>query len=124
MGRYPTSCRCRNLRTKNSNELYFDMAKLKTLGQRIATIKKSISSPTTERIRGRTGMVMRERILKRDDYLCQECLAAGRVSVAQHVDHIVPLHRGGSNSESNQRSLCVECHDAKTRREEAERRGE
>ena len=61
-------------------------------------------------------MRIRERVMQRDNYLCQSCLP-DRVTVATDVDHIVPLHLGGGDNEENLQSLCRECHDEKTIRE-------
>lgn len=48
--------------------------------------------------------------------LCVECRAAGHVTTATVVDHIVP-HRGDAGrmwDSTNWQSLCVEHHDRKT----------
>lgn len=55
----------------------------------------------------------------RQDWKCAECEATLR-STAQ-VDHIHPLHAGGSNHPSNLQVLCVECHARKTQEEAAMR---
>lgn len=34
--------------------------------------------------------------------------------LATEVDHIVPLHKGGNDSDGNKQSLCGACHAAKT----------
>ena len=70
-------------------------------------------SQVQERIRGRRGIAVREAV-KQDEPLCRHCKAAGRVTVATVIDHIVPLAKGGSNDKSNYQPLCVACHDAKT----------
>lgn len=59
----------------------------------------------------------RMQILQRDNYLCQECLKAGRYVTATDVDHIVPLAQGGTDRADNLQSLCHDCHKAKTARE-------
>jgi len=47
--------------------------------------------------------------------LCAMCLAAGRVTAATLVDHILPVRDGGELlSEANLQSLCTECHASKT----------
>ena len=66
---------------------------------------------------GRKWYKLRQSILKRDSYLCQECLRNGKYQVAEDVDHIVPLTQGGTDDESNLQSLCHECHKIKTARE-------
>jgi 5-methylcytosine-specific restriction protein A len=69
-----------------------------------------------ERIRGSALTKIRDRILLRDEYSCRLC---GRVSARELVvDHIVPLHLGGGESDENRQALCPECHDAKSAKEE------
>ena len=65
-------------------------------------------------------MRKRARVLERDGYLCQDCAKLGLVVRAVEVDHIEPLHLGGSDAEDNLQSLCRACHRAKT---EMERQG-
>lgn len=38
----------------------------------------------------------------------------GRPTVANHVDHITPKRRGGTDVRSNLQSLCHSCHSRKT----------
>lgn len=49
--------------------------------------------------------------------LCEECLTHDRVTVANEVDHILPLAQGGTNELTNLRSLCKPCHSRKTARQ-------
>jgi DEAD/DEAH box helicase domain-containing protein len=55
---------------------------------------------------------IRKRILARDNYTCTECgLKLGQTAPGKlHVDHIVPVGRGGSHSRKNLRTLCKSCH--------------
>lgn len=57
---------------------------------------------------------LRVAILVRDNHLCQSCLAKGRVTAANQVDHIVPKAKQGTDDHNNLQSLCKPCHDAKT----------
>lgn len=66
----------------------------------------------TPRLRGRAGQRQRERRLRRSNYLCEDCQAEGRVTVATVVDHIIPLSKGGQDTDENTRNLCDE-HNAK-----------
>lgn len=59
----------------------------------------------------------RERILRRDEYLCQECKRYGKTTPATTVHHIIPLawcliyNIALALSSSNLISLCDKCHD-------------
>jgi 5-methylcytosine-specific restriction protein A len=58
----------------------------------------------------------RVRILKRDGYRCQ--IAYDRCEgLANSVDHIVPVHRGGTDDDSNLQAAGGRCHRTKTGRE-------
>jgi excisionase family DNA binding protein len=47
-------------------------------------------------------------VLKRDGFTCQYCGACPPTAVL-HVDHIVPVSRGGENSLTNLITACSEC---------------
>jgi len=34
-----------------------------------------------------------------------------------HIDHIIPLFKGGNNDLINKQALCITCHNKKTRKE-------
>ena len=78
----------------------------------------------------------RERIFQRDNHTCQcqgfyvckdhdrgvPCgWTAGAVFGATllHVDHIVPLAEGGLNLDYNLQTLCITCHQSKTKQDMA-----
>jgi 5-methylcytosine-specific restriction protein A len=68
-----------------------------------------------ERKRGSAGVKDRNAIKARDHGLCQRCKRLGKAGVlGDVVDHIVPLHLGGSDKGQNKELLCNSCHDAKT----------
>jgi len=75
-----------------------------------------LKSQQVERIRGRALQRMRARYFS-DNPLCAACAAAGRVTIATDLDHIVALCNGGTNDSVNLQGLCSACHDAKTRRD-------
>lgn len=59
----------------------------------------------------------REKILKRDKYLCQECKRYGKITPATTVHHIIPLmwcllfNKVLALAGINLISLCNKCHD-------------
>ena len=69
------------------------------------------------RIQGRKGQELRQRRLKRSNYLCEDCLDEGKTTLATAVDHVIPLHAGGQDVCSNTRNLCDPHHRDKTNRD-------
>lgn len=66
-----------------------------------------------QRLRGRAGMAQRLRRL-RNEPLCRDCMAQGKVTAASVPDHIVPLSKGGSDDDDNIRCICSSCHARRT----------
>lgn len=69
---------------------------------------KRISGVTLQNIRARHF---------RANPLCVMCQSKGKLSAAQELDHIIPLHKGGSDTDSNRQGLCKECHTEKSKKE-------
>ncbi len=66
-----------------------------------------------KRVRGRALQALRSRLL-RENPLCVMCKAAGRITPATELDHVIALSNGGSNDEDNMQGLCSACHEIKT----------
>jgi 5-methylcytosine-specific restriction protein A len=62
-----------------------------------------------ERGYGTAWTKLRQSVLRRDKGLCQPCLKVGRISRATSVDHIRPKANGGTDDDSNLRSICDAC---------------
>jgi len=92
--------------------------KLTSLKRKVDTIDISRGALAVKRIVGRELQRIRDRILLRDEYTCRKC---GRVTVDLEVDHVVPLHLGGRESDENRACLCRKCHDLKSEGEGKER---
>jgi len=56
----------------------------------------------------RTWSKTRERILRRDGYICQYC-----AQEADTVDHVIPRRLGGLDSDDNLVSACKRCNYSK-----------
>ena len=74
-----------------------------------------------ERKRGSAGVKDRNAIKARDHGLCQACKRKGKTTLGEVVDHIEPLHLGGSDEASNKQLLCEPCHLEKSAREAGDR---
>lgn len=62
---------------------------------------------------------LRQQIMERDNYTCQICGKYMPDEVGLHIDHIVPVAKGGKTVPSNLQVLCSKCNGskgAKTRR--------
>lgn len=79
------------------------------------TKRKRLSSDGV-RLRGSQATKRRLRILARDGFRCVLCQRPKPEEKLQ-VDHIIPLHRGGPDQESNMQTVCIPCHLLKTQQE-------
>ena len=56
---------------------------------------------------------LRYDVLKRDGFRCQICGRTAQDGVKLHVDHIIPVSKGGKTEMSNLRTLCSDCNVGK-----------
>lgn len=56
---------------------------------------------------------LRYDVMRRDNFRCQICGSTASDGVKLHVDHIVPVSKGGKTTESNLRTLCDRCNMGK-----------
>lgn len=57
---------------------------------------------------------LRYDILRRDGFRCQICGSTARDGVKLHIDHIVPVSKGGKTEPQNLRTLCDRCNFGKS----------
>ena len=93
---------------------------LECLKPKLKILKTSKGAPIVERIRGHELQRIRERVLIRDEFTCQRCKNS-YIDEFLEVDHIYPLHLGGSENDENRQVICKDCHLEKTLQEERER---
>ena len=77
--------------------------------------------PATRKRYGRAWKRIRNRYIAAHP-LCEQCNAAGRITPAQEVHHIIPLSEGGTHAVENLMALCSPCHSGITRSENNRRR--
>ena len=61
---------------------------------------------------------LRYDVMKRDGFRCKLCGATAKDGVKLHVDHIIPVSRGGKTEMSNLRTLCERCNLGKGAKQE------
>lgn len=59
---------------------------------------------------------LREKIAARDNYTCKKCGKYMPDGVGLHIDHIVPIAKGGKSVPSNLQVLCSKCNGSKSSR--------
>lgn len=57
---------------------------------------------------------LREKIAQRDNYTCQICGKYMPDGVGLHIDHIIPISKGGKSVPSNLQVLCSKCNGRKS----------
>ena len=64
--------------------------------------------------RGEVSDSLRYDVLNRDGFRCVICGASANEGVRLHVDHIIPIAKGGKSEISNLRTLCERCNIGKS----------
>lgn len=64
--------------------------------------------------RSKMTPTLRYQILLRDNFRCQICGASAKDGAKLHVDHIIPVSKGGKTIESNLQTLCDRCNFGKS----------
>lgn len=106
---YYISPRGRNHYTKYATYNLFDLIKLakqlteKTKYKSNAAYERSLMTES-----------MRYDILKRDGFRCQICGASAKDGALLHVDHIIPVAKGGKTTKNNLQTLCSRCNSGKS----------
>ena len=57
---------------------------------------------------------LRYDILRRDNYRCQICGITAKEGAKLHVDHIMPIAKGGKTVPDNLQTLCDRCNLGKS----------
>lgn len=60
------------------------------------------------------GKRLRFEVLKRDRFTCQYCGRSSDDGTELHVDHIVPVSSGGTNTTENLTTACIDCNLGKS----------
>ncbi len=80
----------------------------------VVFVGENISETSDERRRGRyIPFTVKMRVVRRDNYTCQECGKHLRDDEVE-FDHIIPVSKGGSSEEHNIRLTCFDCNRDKS----------
>ncbi len=70
--------------------------------------------PLKKNYRPKMSSGKRFRVLRRDGFRCQLCGRTAADGIELHIDHKMPLAKGGSNQDDNLWTLCGECNGGKS----------
>ncbi len=104
-------------RTGSGRETYHDMEVLWL--KDFENIMKEIDDDTvskTNREKERSLMSdsLRYDVLKRDNFRCTICGRTAADGIKLHVDHVMPVAKGGKTEMNNLRTLCNQCNSGKS----------
>lgn len=88
------------------NEIYNRYNEMKNNGK-IMKINSEIE-------RSKINSSIRYDVLKRDNYRCKICGRGSKDGVKLHVDHIIPVSKGGKTEMNNLQTLCSDCNIGKS----------
>jgi len=96
---------------ENEAKIYYCQNRLDD--QDLEQIKSSFESTRPKRD---VSLKLRDKIFRRDNFKCVYCGRGKSDGVKLHVDHIIPVSKGGSSNEDNLQTLCEECNFGKSNR--------
>ena len=104
-------------RTGSGRETYHDMEVLwlKDIEKILKEIDDDlITKEARDRERTLMSDSLRYDVLKRDNFRCTICGRTAADGIKLHVDHIMPIAKGGKTEMSNLRTLCNQCNSGKS----------
>lgn len=103
--------------TENLESMSFD--ELEEIHEQLAEIgfKCNLSQYHSKNQRKLMTPKLRREIAERDGYTCQNCGKYMPDGVGLHIDHIVPVSKGGKTVPSNLQVLCSKCNGRKGNRD-------
>lgn len=108
-----TSPQGRNNYKKESYYNYEDLKQMYDIATKRIKEKETREYQIREE-RSKMTNSLRYDILKRDGYKCQICGSTAQDGVKLHIDHIIPVSKGGRTVKSNLRTLCDRCNLGKS----------
>lgn len=102
--------------TVTVDEFSCDLAAIKKRYEKLAAIgfECSLSAYHSKEQRKLMTAALRKSIAERDNYTCQICGKYMPDGVGLHIDHIIPVKKGGKSVPSNLRVLCSKCNGRKS----------
>lgn len=78
--------------------------------------QQSTTAFLRQKERSRITASVRSKVLARDSYRCRHCGISTDLGAVLHVDHIIPISKGGTSDLDNLQTLCQDCNLGKSNR--------
>lgn len=109
--RYINRVRQSYIHTDIERTFYVTVDEILDIGDELSSINFETTTRKYNQANQRKLMTqeMRNRIKERDNYTCQICGKYMPDEVGLHIDHIIPISKGGKTVEQNLQVLCDKC---------------
>jgi 5-methylcytosine-specific restriction endonuclease McrA len=97
-------------------DLTFDQLRDEFAAARTVRSRQSTTAYLRQQERRRITAGVRSKVLARDNYRCRHCGTSAALGAVLHVDHIIPVSKGGSSDLANVQALCEDCNLGKSDR--------
>lgn len=116
--RYINRVRQSYTHTDIERTFYMTIDEILDIGDELSSINFATTTRKYNQANQRKLMTqeMRNKIKERDNYTCQICGKYMPDEVGLHIDHIIPISKGGKTVEQNLQVLCDKCNLRKSNR--------
>lgn len=116
--RYINRVRQSYIHTDIERTFYMTIDEILDIGDELSSINFATTTRKYDQANQRKLMTqeLRNRIKERDNYTCQICGKYMPDEVGLHIDHIIPISKGGKTVEQNLQVLCDKCNLRKSNR--------
>jgi hypothetical protein len=97
-------------------DLTFEQLQDEFSAARAVRSQQSTTAFLRQQERSRITAGVRWKVLARDSYRCQHCGISTALGAVLHIDHIIPISKGGSSDLNNLQALCQDCNLGKSNR--------
>ena len=97
-------------------DLTFEQLQHEFATARAIRSQQSTTAFLRQQERSRITAGVRAKVLSRDGYRCRHCGITADLGAVLHVDHIIPISKGGTSDLGNLQTLCQDCNLGKSNR--------
>jgi hypothetical protein len=97
-------------------DLTFEQLQHEFATARAVRSQQSTTTFLRQQERNRITAGVRSKVLARDSYRCRHCGISTALGAVLHIDHIIPISKGGTSDLGNLQTLCQDCNLGKSNR--------